>query len=238
MSYDMAYDHEGSVAASPANVRVEFIKKTYGHLAGAIIALVAIEAVLLQLNMGVELLNYMSQTPYSSLMLIVLFIGGGFAANYMARSSTSVPTQYLGLGLYVCLWSVILLPILTYAEYRFAGEMVPLQAGILTLAIFAGLTFGVVASGKDFSFMGPILGILSFAALGYILMAIIFGFNLGVLFTVFMIVLAAGYIVYDTSKIMYHYHPGQHVAAALELFGSVAMLFFYILRLFMAMKSD
>jgi FtsH-binding integral membrane protein len=32
---------------------------------------------------------------------------------------------------------------------------------------------------------------------------------------------------------MYHYAPGQHVAASLSLFASVALLFYYVLRLFM-----
>ena len=34
---------------------------------------------------------------------MVLFIGGGFAAQYMARSRQSVGVQYAGLALYVLL---------------------------------------------------------------------------------------------------------------------------------------
>ena len=49
-----------------------------------------------------------------------------------------------------------------------------------------------------------------------------------------MIVLASGSILYNTSAIMYHYAPGQHVAASLSLFASVALLFWYVLRLFMS----
>jgi FtsH-binding integral membrane protein len=53
-----------------------------------------------------------------------------------------------------------------------------------------------------------------------------------------MIALAAGFIVYDTSNVMHHYGTDQHVAASLELFASVALLFWYILRLFMATSRD
>ena len=40
-------------------------------------------------------------------------------------------------------------------------------------------------------------------------------------------------ILYDTSKIIHSYNPDQHVAAALELFASVALPFWYILRILM-----
>ena len=85
----------------------------------------------------------------------------------------------------------------------------------------------------DFSFLGPILVIAGFVALGVILISILFDFTLGLLFSAIMVVFAAGAILYDTSKVMKHYRTDQHVAAALSLFASVALLFWYILRIFM-----
>ena len=52
-----------------------------------------------------------------------------------------------------------------------------------------------------------------------------------------MIVLACGYILYDTSNILLHYRVGQHVAASLALFASVALLFWYVLQLVMSLRS-
>jgi FtsH-binding integral membrane protein len=52
-----------------------------------------------------------------------------------------------------------------------------------------------------------------------------------------LIVLACGYILYDTSNVLHHYRIGQHVAASLALFASVALLFWYVLRLVMAAQS-
>ena len=72
------------------------------------------------------------------------------------------------------------------------------------------------------------------AALGLIACAIFFQFALGPIFTVAMIALACGYILYHTSNILHHYRIGQHVAASLSLFASVALLFWYILQLFMS----
>jgi FtsH-binding integral membrane protein len=51
-----------------------------------------------------------------------------------------------------------------------------------------------------------------------------------------MIVLASGYILYDTSNVLHRYRTDQHVAAALALFASVAILFWYVLRLFMSRR--
>jgi len=62
----------------------------------------------------------------------------------------------------------------------------------------------------------------------------IFGFSLGVWFSGAMVILAGGYILYYTSNVMLHYRTDQYVAAALALFSSVALLFWYVLRIFMS----
>jgi FtsH-binding integral membrane protein len=50
-------------------------------------------------------------------------------------------------------------------------------------------------------------------------------------FDIAMIGLAGTSILYDTSKIMYRYGKNRYVAAALDLFSSVALMFWYCLRL-------
>jgi FtsH-binding integral membrane protein len=52
-----------------------------------------------------------------------------------------------------------------------------------------------------------------------------------------MIALACGYILYHTSNVLHHYRIGQHVAAALALFAAVALLFWYIVQLFMSRRD-
>src|SRR4029077_1664150 len=107
-------------------------------------------------------------------------------------SRTSIAVQYAGLALYVLLEVVIFLPILGIAEIRFPGQHLPLQAGIVTLAAFAGLTAAVFASGKDFSFLGPVLWVAALVSLGLVFAAVIGQFNLGLVFCVAMVALAAG----------------------------------------------
>jgi FtsH-binding integral membrane protein len=230
--------HREIVAAAPVSARVQFIRRTYSHLAGAIAAFVGIEAVLMNTKLGSILLNMMFSYNGSWIVLMVLFVVGGFAAQIMARSRTSAGLQYAGLGLYVLLEVVIFLPILMFAELRFPGHHLPLQAGILTLAVCGGLTAAVFISGKDFSFLGPVLWVLSLLALGLVIASAAGSFSMGLIYAFAMVALAAGFIIYDTSNIIHHYRTDQHVAASLELFASVALLFVYILRIFMSSRSE
>ena len=49
-----------------------------------------------------------------------------------------------------------------------------------------------------------------------------------------MVLLAGGSILYQTSRLVHDYHSTQHVAAALGLFASFMLLFYYILQIFMS----
>jgi FtsH-binding integral membrane protein len=226
----------GDIAAqAEVDERVDFIRKTYLHLGGAIFAFTALEAVLLNMPITDQLVNTMLGGQYSMLIVLAAFIGVSYLANYWASSATSVNMQYLGLALYVVAEAVIFLPLLYYAS-RFADDVIPI-AGIITLLLFTAMTLIVFLTRKDFSFLRVGLGIASFAALGLIVCSMIFGFNLGLIFTVAMIAFACGWILYDTSNVLHHYRIGQHVAASLALFASVALLFWYVLRLVMSLSS-
>ena len=74
-------------------------------------------------------------------------------------------------------------------------------------------------------------GVLALVA---IVGAVIFGFELGTWFSVAMVGFAGAAILYDTSNVLHHYPEDRYVAAALALFASVALMFWYILRLFMS----
>src|SRR5262245_32525476 len=211
--------------------RVTFIQRTYGHLAGAILAFAGLEALLIMSGLGAEIVQQLFRGSGGMLVLMLLFIGGGYLAQYWARSATSRAMQYAGLALYVVLQAVIFLPILMLAVTR--DPFIIQKAALLTLGVFAGLTMAVFMTGKDFSFMRTGLIVASWASVGLILVAILFGLDLGTWFSFGMVALAAAFIIYDTSNVMHHYRSDQYVAASLELFASVALLFFYILRIFL-----
>ena len=106
------------------------------------------------------------------------------------------------------------------------------SAATLTLVGFTGLTGIAFWTRKDFSFLGAVLrwaGILALLAIGG---GVIFGFTLGMFFSLLMVALAGAAILYDTSNIIHHFPDNRYVAAALQLFASVAMMFWYLLRIF------
>ena len=111
-----------------------------------------------------------------------------------------------------------------------------LQAGLITGLLFAGITATAFMTRKDFSFLGGILTIGGFVALGVIICSAIWGFELGMFFSGIMCLFAGGSILYTTSNIIHHYRPTQHVAASLALFAGVMLLLWYVLRLLMSRR--
>ena len=111
-----------------------------------------------------------------------------------------------------------------------------MQAALTTLFMFAGLTAVVFMTKTDFSFLRTIIVVGGFIALEMIVVGAIFGFNLGLWFSVGMVVLASASILYQTDQIKNHYGTQQYVGASLQLFASVMLLFWYILRILMSRK--
>ncbi len=224
------YANPYTVADAEASERAAFIRRTYTHLAFAIAAFVGLEAYLLSQDWAMNLAVKMSQ---SWLIVLGAFMVVSWIANRWAMSDTSRGMQYLGLGFFIVAEAIIFLPILFIATQMENGGSIIQNAGLVTGFLFAGLTAVVFFTKKDFSFMRSILVIASFVAMGVIVVSLLFGFSLGTLFAGAMILFASGAILYDTSNILHHYRTDQHVAASLSLFASVALLFWYVLRLFM-----
>jgi FtsH-binding integral membrane protein len=241
MSYvDNPYRSPGIFASqAAANERADFITKTYIHLAGAIALFAAIEVVLLNLP-GIDgLVHAMFASQLSWLVVLGLFMVVSYIANSWAVSATSPATQYMGLGLYVVAQAVIFVPLLyiarAYDQVNDTGIIT--SAAVSTLLLFGGMTVVVFITRKDFSFLRGILMFGTFAALGFVVLAMIFHYPVGGIFTYAMIALVCGYILYDTSNVLHHYRIGQHVAASLALFSSVALLFWYVLQLFLSRRN-
>jgi hypothetical protein len=222
------------VSQATQSDRADFYKRTYLHVAIAILAFMVVESFLLQLVPG-EIISMMFGGKFMWLFIIGLFWLGSFIANKFAFS-LSRSAQYFGLGLYVMLEAIIFLPVL-YIAASYTGGDVIMQAGIITLSMFGGLTALVFMSGYDFSFMRTGIIIAGFISLGLIVGGAIFGFNLGLWFSVGMVVLASASILYQTSQIKDTYTTEQYVGAALQIFASVMLLFWYILRILMSRRD-
>jgi uncharacterized protein len=228
-------------AEAPAQARAAFIRRTYLHLAGAILAFAGLEYVLFTQVDQSDLEAVMSRlfaSPFSQLLVLGAFIGVGYLARMWAHASTSRPVQYLGLATYVVLQAAIFVPLLWMAVYYLRAPELIERAGVLTLCLFGGLTVAVFTTRKDFTFLGPVLSVSGFLLLGVIVLGILFNFTLGLWFSLLLVGLAAGYILYYTSAVLHHFRTDQHVAAALELFSAVALMFYYILRILLMSRGN
>lgn len=229
------YANPYSVAAAGASERALFIRRTYIHVAMAILAFVGLEAVLWRIPSVVSFANAIYGKP---LIFLGAWMGISWLANSMAYSQKSKGVQYLGLGLYTVFLAIIMMPMMMYAHYQFPGQDLLTKAAFMTLSIVAGITTVAFVTKKDFSFLGPIVMIGGFIALGMIVCGMLFGFNLGLWFSVGMVVLMAASILHTSSNMIHNYGTDQYIGAALALFSSIAMMFWYILRILMSLASS
>lgn len=221
-----------SVAEAGPSARAAFIRKTYLHLAIALLAFTAFEFVLFATGAAFVIAQFVFSLPYGFMILLGGFMLVAWLSQSMASGSATKNGQYAGMALYVVAEGIILAPMLVLAATKADGVIT--SAATMTLLLFGGLTATAFMTRTDFSFLRSILTMGGFVALGLILCSFIFGIQLGTWFSVAMIVFASGAILYTTSKIIHNYREDQYVGASVELFASVAMLFWYILRLLMS----
>ncbi|WP_448823015.1 Bax inhibitor-1/YccA family protein [Capnocytophaga sp.] len=212
-----------------------FYRKTYSHVAIALLAFIVVEAILIN-TVPESLIFSMVSSPFVWLFILGGFWLGSMLANKWTQAQDK-STQYRGLGIYVLLEAIIFLPMIYIAIDLSDGLAIISQAGIITLSLFAGLTAVVFLTRVDFSFLRTILVVGGFLALGLIVAGALFRFDLGLWFSVAMVALAAGGILYETYNIKNVYSTDQYVAAALQLFSSVMLLFWYVLRILLSRRN-
>ncbi|MBT8496174.1 MAG: Bax inhibitor-1 family protein [Deltaproteobacteria bacterium] len=233
----------GAVATQGQNVRVEFLKKTYLHLAGAIFFFAAVCYALMHSEFGKQYFVWAISDQMHWLLVLGLFMASGWLANKFAYSGASQGLQYVGLAIEAIGFAFVTLPLLFIAQIvalqngMEANELIS-QAAVITLVLFGGLTATVFITKKDFTGMGKTLMLLSWVAMGTIVAGILFGFSLGLWFSAALLALAGGYVLYYTSAIMRDFPPTYYVAAAMALFSSIALMFFYVLRILIALQRD
>jgi len=229
---DLNYQHPDVVAFATSEQKAAFYKHTYGHVAGGVLVFILLEALFLQSEFLVNTLLSFTQ-GYLWLVLIGGFMGFSWLAQKMVADGTSKPKQYLGYFIYIVGQALLFVPML-YIVMSYTGTIVLKQAVAVTAALFIALTVVAFMSKVNFSFLRSIIAIGFLLAMGAIVAGMIFGFSLGLWFSVAMCALAAGSILYETQQLQYQYATNQYVAAALGLFSSLMLLFWYVLRIFMS----
>ena len=227
-----SYSQTAPVIELDENSRGRFVTRAYNHLFGAITAFVLLEVFLFKSGMAEGIASVLLSGSW------LLVLGGFVVVSWVARSvahrSTSKAAHYAALAGYVVAEAIIFVPLLYIADKVAPGAIA--SAAAVTFLGFVGLSLVAFVTRKDFSFLRGLLFWGGIIALVLIVAGVIFGFQLGTYFSVAMVGLAGAAILYDTSNILHHYPEDRYVAAALELFASVALMFWYVLRLFMSRR--
>lgn len=217
------------VAELSADDRSSFIWKCYAHVVGAILAFAAIQVYLFQSGIAARITEPMLNNWW---MVLGAFILAGWGASHVAHRVESKNAQYMAFAVFIFIEAMIFAPML-YIAYMMEPGIIDSAAGVTVLGC-VGLIATAMVTGKDFSFLRGLLTWGFFLAMALIIASFIFGLALGTWFSVAMIGFAGAAVLYDTSNILHHYPQDKYVAASMQLFASIALMFWYILRLFMS----
>ncbi len=219
---------------APLNARLAFLRKTYLHLFGAVGVFIGMSWFLTTTGIALQFAQFAFGSGFLGW---ILMLGGFFALQWIGTNMAfkeSRSTQYAGLGLYTGAFAFWFSPML--------GALAPTgligPAAVITAIIFAGITFYVLTTKKDFKFLGGVLFMGMFGLIGVAVASAIFGFQANMFIAGFGVMLMSGFVLWQTSEILHRFRTDQYVGASLILFGSVILLFMYVLRLLSLLSRD
>src|SRR5713226_7442451 len=198
-----------------ADGRSAFITRTYTHLVGGILGFILVELALFESGLAGQIAQFM--LGFNWFLILGAFMLTGWLASRTAQTSSSIGMQYFAYGAYVVAEALIFVPLLYIADAKAPGAID--SATLVTAMGAGGLMFVAHRTRKDFSFLRALL---------------MWG---GVLALVAMIGCAGVAVLYDTSNIIHDYPEDRYVAAAMQLFASIALMFWYVLRLMMGNRN-
>jgi hypothetical protein len=211
-----------SVSESSPQIRNAFIRKVYSIL-------------LCQIGATAVVGGIISQSPSA-----VFWVQTHIWAFYVPLFGTLINLGILYWKRHSHPWNFVLLSTFTLMEAFTLGIMVAffknvivLQALLITLGVFIGLTLFTLQSKYDFSGMGPFLfgGLIALCMTGLVGVFVPFSRTMDLIFAIGGCLLFSGYIVYDTYIINKRLSPDEYIMGAISLYLDFINLFINILRL-------
>lgn len=210
-----------TAAQVSAEERMSFVRKVYALFFAA--TLFAVGGAGLGLSFR-PLLVFAFEHPF---IMLIIMLGGVMGAQAVRH----VPgLNLVALFGFTTLTGVMISPLLYVLSQTNPGSI--LQAGVLTVGIFGGLTAYVFVSKKDFSFMrgmltvGLVVVVLA-AILNWLLVSSAFGFAVSAA----ALILFSGFVLYDTSNIIRRYPTNEYVQGALSLYLDAFNIFLSLLNI-------
>ncbi|MFT4515089.1 MAG: FtsH-binding integral membrane protein [Planctomycetota bacterium] len=219
-------------AFAAASERAGFLKKVYGLLflgvLGFAATLWAAGNVPLVNGWAMSMGRLIWGNSYGWLIYAGIFYGGSMLVHSLAEQRPIGTFAYAG---WVVLLGLLVAPIVLFVSDKEGGLAIINQASALTAIVFGVLTVYVLYTGKDFSWMRGILFMACIALFVTAILGWFMGFSLGLWFSAAIVLLCAGYILYDTSLILNRLPTSMPMTGAILLFTDVVLLFKHLLYL-------
>ena len=246
-NYSPFQDARG-IAAVPRAAALPFVRRVYSLLTvgmifaalGALVALYAGAPVPVPQTRGIAVPPVVAFELEHGIVMLLVFFGAFFGANF-ARSRPGLNVAAL-FG-FTFITGLFLAPTIFIAQLAAsAGQTLdpsPVRdAFLLSTITFGGLTGYCFVTKRDFSFMGAALSTGLWVVIGASVLALLFHSSaLSLAAASVGVLLFAGYILYDTSRIL-RAGGGDAVGAALSLFLDVINLFLALLRILSSSRRN
>ncbi|KZF22972.1 transmembrane bax inhibitor motif-containing protein-like protein 4 [Xylona heveae TC161] len=219
----------GSVSEAHISIRMQFVRKVYAILTIQLLATTVLSSISF-FSKGYK--NWIQSNQW--MMWISLFGAIGFMfLTFWKRKS--YPTNLLFLSGFTALEAYSISVIVSFFETR-----VVLQALVLTLGIFIGLTLFACQSKYDFTSWMPYLfgGLWALILFGFVAAFFPYNSTAELAYGGLAAILFSGYILVDTQLVMRHYHVEEEIAASISLYLDVINLFLAILRILNSQQNN
>ncbi|KDR75125.1 hypothetical protein GALMADRAFT_98318 [Galerina marginata CBS 339.88] len=211
-----------SVSESSPEIRNAFIRKVYTILLCQIAATTLVGGII-------------SQSPST-----IFWVQTHVWAFYVPMFATLINLGLLFWKRHTHPWNFVLLSTFTLMEaftlgvaVSFYRNVIVLQALLITIGVFVGLTLFTFQSKYDFSGMGPFLfgSLIALCMTGLVGIFIPFSRTMDIIFAIGGCLIFSGYIVYDTYIINKRLSPDEFIMGSISLYLDFINLFLNILRL-------
>jgi hypothetical protein len=211
-----------SVADSAMEIRLAFVRKVYSILFAQILGTVIVSAVVSQ---SPSIINWVQE--HSWIVLLTL-VGSLVNMGFLYWKRHDHPANLILLASFTAIEAFTVGIIVAFYETK-----IVLQALLITLGIFAGLTLYTFQSKHDFSGLGPYLfgGLCALLMTGLIGAFFPFSANFELVYAIGGALIFAGYIVYDTQMITVRLSADEYIFGAISLYLDFINLFINILRI-------
>lgn len=211
-----------SVADSSPEIRNAFVRKVYSILFIQILATSIVSGIISQ---SPGALTWVANNIWS---VWVTMIGTFVALGCLYWKRHAHPINFVFLSIFTLLESFSIGLIVAFYD-----NVIVLQALLITLGVFLGLTLFTFQSKYDFSGMGPWLfgGLIALVMTGFVGIFLPFSRTMDLIYAILGTLLFSGYIVYDTYMINKRLSPDEYIMGAISLYLDFINLFINILRL-------